>query len=105
VAGLVPHRPVSGAVCVLLAARSSSLWTGRAIAQWLGTRSYSLYLWHWPIVVTLAYLEWQADARAVAAGLALTLVLAHLSYHLVENPARLQLYWQLPGLVFVGMTV
>jgi hypothetical protein len=42
-------------------------------------------------VVTLAYLEWQADARAVAAGLALTLVLAHLSYHLVENPARLQL--------------
>ena len=83
--------PVSGAVAVLLAARSSSYWTGNPIAQWLGNRSYSIYLWHWPIVVALTYLEWQTDPRAVASGFFLALVLGHFSYHWVENPARQQL--------------
>ena len=83
--------PVLGAVAVLLAARSASPWTGHAAAQWLGSRSYSLYLWHWPIMVALSYLEWQAHAPATAAGLALTLVLGDLSYRLVELPSRVQL--------------
>ncbi|CDS52596.1 O-antigen acetylase [Polaromonas sp. CG9_12] len=83
--------PVLGTVAVLLAARSASPWTGHAAAQWLGTRSYSLYLWHWPVMVALGYLEWQTEAPAVAAGLALTLVLGDLSYRLVERPAQMQL--------------
>ena len=83
--------PVLGTVAVLLAARSASSWTGHAAAQWLGSRSYSLYLWHWPVMVALNYLEWEADAPAIAAGLALTLVLGDLSYRLVELPARMQL--------------
>ena len=40
--------PVAGAALVLLAARERSLWTASLPAQWLGTRSYSIYLWHWP---------------------------------------------------------
>lgn len=83
--------PALGTVGVLLAARTVSGWTGNPVAQWLGTRSYSLYLWHWPIVVALTYLEWQADTRAIAAGLVLTLVLGDLSYRLVETPARVHL--------------
>lgn len=83
--------PVLGTVGVLLAARSVSGWTGNPVAQWLGTRSYSLYLWHWPVVVALTYLEWQADPKAIAAGLVLTLVLGDLSYRLVETPARVHL--------------
>lgn len=83
--------PVLGTVGVLLAAQPISRWTGNPVAQWLGTRSYSLYLWHWPIVVALTYLEWQADPKAIAAGLVLTLVLGDLSYRLVETPARVQL--------------
>lgn len=83
--------PVLGTVGLLLAARRESRWTGHPVAQWLGTRSYSIYLWHWPIVVALTYLEWQANPGAIAAGLALALVLGHLSYHGVENPARRQL--------------
>ncbi len=79
--------PVAGAVLVLLAARSSSLLTGSAIAQWLGTRSYSLYLWHWPIVVALVFYQSRTDAAAIAAGLVLTLLLGHLSYLLVETIA------------------
>ena len=83
--------PVLGAVGVLLAARSASPWTGHPAAQWLGTRSYSLYLWHWPVMVALTYLGWQAHPQAIAAGLALTLLLGDLSYRLVEVPARRQL--------------
>jgi peptidoglycan/LPS O-acetylase OafA/YrhL len=80
--------PVCGAVLVLLAARPVSIWTGSSIAQWLGTRSYSLYLWHWPVVVGLAYFDVLQNVMAVAGGLALTLALGHLSYALIENPGR-----------------
>ncbi|MEC5214205.1 peptidoglycan/LPS O-acetylase OafA/YrhL [Polaromonas sp. CG_9.5] len=83
--------PVTGAALVLLAARNASLWTAHPVAQWLGTRSYSLYLWHWPLVVALVYAERQTDPVAIAAGLIATLVLGQLSYALVETPARLGL--------------
>lgn len=83
--------PVMGAAGILMAARPDSSWTAHPVAQWLGTRSYSLYLWHWPIVVALTYLGWQADPQAIAIGLLLTLVLGDLSYRLVESPARIHL--------------
>lgn len=83
--------PVLGTAAMLLANRSSSLWTGSPVAQWLGTRSYSLYLWHWPIVVALTYLELQSDSASITAGLVLTLILGELSYKLIEKPARIYL--------------
>lgn len=83
--------PVLGTATILLAARPVSRWTGTSVAQWLGTRSYSLYLWHWPVVVALTYFNLRADLGAVAAGLLLTLVLGDLSYRWVETPARVQL--------------
>lgn len=82
--------PVLAAVMVLLAARTDSVWTGHPIAQWLGTRSYSLYLWHWPMVVALVYLDAQEAPWAVAAALAITLLLGHLSFQWVESTARLR---------------
>lgn len=90
--------PVSGSVLVLLAIRPDSRWTGGALMQWLGTCSYSLYLWHWPVVVALVYLQWQAEPVAICVGLLLTMVLGHLSYRWVETPARqklsqLQIQW------------
>jgi peptidoglycan/LPS O-acetylase OafA/YrhL len=55
---------------------------------WLGARSYSLYLWHWPVVVWLTPSA-QADTLELtwvnAARLALTLVLAEASYRGVEK--------------------
>lgn len=83
--------PVAGAVAVLLAARTASPWTGNPVAQWLGTRSYSIYLWHWPLVVALSYAGWLAQPVAIAAGLVLTLALGDLSYRLIETPARVGL--------------
>jgi hypothetical protein len=73
---------------ILIAARADTLWTGNQLAQWLGTRSYSLYLWHWPVVVALTYAQRQTDPAFIAAGLGLTLILGQLSYRWVEIPAR-----------------
>lgn len=80
--------PVAGAMMVLLAAREGSLWTGNSLAQWLGDRSYSLYLWHWPVYVGLVYAELQRQPIWIASGVVASLILAHFSYILVEVRCR-----------------
>ena len=80
--------PVTGTLLVIFAARTNSLWTGASWMQWIGTRSYSLYLWHWPIVVALTYYGQQFDPAFVTAGLILTVILGHLSYVFIETPSR-----------------
>jgi peptidoglycan/LPS O-acetylase OafA/YrhL len=60
-----------------------------AAAEWLGDRSYSVYLWHWPIVILLPiYLGRELGPVSKLAAIALTLVLAELTYRFVENPVR-----------------
>ncbi len=52
---------------------------------YLGKISYSLYLWHWPIIVFLRYTN---PTLNVWIALSLTFIFAIASYHLVENPFR-----------------
>lgn len=80
--------PVLGTVFIILANQSQLFLTVNPVAQWLGDRSYSLYLWHWPLVVGLNFVGLQDDAHWVGAMLLLSLILAHLSYHFVEVPTR-----------------
>lgn len=81
--------PVSGAVLILLANNPKSPLTCSKFAQWLGTRSYSAYLWHWPLVVLLGYLNSTREPLAIALGMMTTLVLADISYRWFEQiPAR-----------------
>ena len=84
--------PVIGSALVLLAQRPTSLWTTTLIAQWIGQRSYSLYLWHWPAVVALTYVDRVDDVTFVVIALAVTTLLADLSYRFVEMPTRRQKY-------------
>ncbi len=58
--------------------------------RWIGTRSYSLYLWHWPVFVyTRPRLDWSLHGwQALAVRLALTVVLTELAFRLVERPIR-----------------
>ncbi|RIJ67812.1 acetyltransferase [Nakamurella silvestris] len=62
----------------------------------LGLRSYSLYLWHWPMLVIAARINHHAVPAWVAAGLAviLSLLCAEVSWRLVEDPIR---RWGLAG--------
>lgn len=79
--------PVVGTMLVLTSNRASP-WTGHRAAQWLGERSYSLYLWHWPVFVGLSFAQLQHDAIALAGGLLLTGLLGDLSCRWLEIPGR-----------------
>jgi peptidoglycan/LPS O-acetylase OafA/YrhL len=83
--------PVVGAMLVLAAARSDSLWTGSRAAQSLGNASYSIYLWHWPVVVGLAYADLLSNPWAIVTGLLASLLLGQASYRCVEQPTRKRL--------------
>ncbi|CFQ62725.1 acyltransferase family protein [Yersinia frederiksenii] len=80
--------PVTGAVLVLISARQKSIFTSNIVAQRLGTSSYSIYLWHWPIVVALTYLSLLDSFKWVLMALIATVMLGELSLKLVENPSR-----------------
>jgi peptidoglycan/LPS O-acetylase OafA/YrhL len=80
--------PIIGTVLVLVAANERSLLTGSRPMQWLGNRSYSIYLWHWPVAVALFYQQKIDQPAWIATGLAGALLLGQLSYWLVEVPSR-----------------
>ncbi|WKJ89206.1 acyltransferase family protein [Methylomonas montana] len=79
---------------------------------WIGQRSYSLYLWHWPVFVmfrwTVGLDVWPFNVLA----LGLTLVLGAVSYRWVESPLRknqrfkkIPAGWRIVGfLVFIGIS-
>jgi peptidoglycan/LPS O-acetylase OafA/YrhL len=58
--------------------------------RWIGLRSYGIYLWHWPVfMITRPQLDIAAEGLPLQAlRLAVTVVLADLSYRYVETPIR-----------------
>jgi peptidoglycan/LPS O-acetylase OafA/YrhL len=54
--------------------------------RWIGVRSYGIYLWHWPIYL----LVWPNEATLgeLAGMITATVLIAALSYSLVEKPVR-----------------
>jgi len=80
--------PVLGTTFIIFSNNQDCKLTNNTIAQWLGDRSYSLYLWHWPLVVALYFASLQNDWLWVFGAFLLSLALAHTSYHLVETPTR-----------------
>lgn len=81
--------------CAVLVAATSvadrrhglTLVLGSTPLAYLGRISYGIYLWHWPLAVWIVQGHGFSPRRA-ALAFALTLVLASLSYHLVELPIR-----------------
>ncbi len=85
--------PVAGTVAVLFAGakapqRGIGALLGAAPLQFIGARSYSWYLWHWPFIVFAAVLfpGITVGGRALAGAAALGV--AALTYRFVEQPVR-----------------
>jgi len=84
--------PTLGAV--MLIAAGSQAWFNRAVLGnrvlvWFGLISFPLYLWHWPLLVFARLMERTPPSAALRAGAVLAaIVLAWLSYHLLERPIR-----------------
>jgi peptidoglycan/LPS O-acetylase OafA/YrhL len=60
------------------------------VMDWIGKRSYGIYLWHWPIFMITrpgVDLPWNTSVT-FALRVALTFGIAELSYRYVENPIR-----------------
>ena len=80
-------------VAVMCAASTGSV-LGRVLdvrpLKWIGQRSYSIYVWHWPvIVVTRPGLDVHGPVLLIdIARLALIFALAALSYRYIEQPLR-----------------
>jgi peptidoglycan/LPS O-acetylase OafA/YrhL len=93
--GWVALAPVLGAVAVIAAGMPTGWWSPSWIYRlrpvgFLGDISYSLYLWHWPVVV-LAPFVLVGNQFTIWEGLAciaVLLVVSWLSRILVEDPVR-----------------
>lgn len=57
------------------------------VSSWIGDISYSLYLWHFPVIIILAALM-PADLTYYAACIVLIVLLSVGSFYLVEEPIR-----------------
>lgn len=85
--------PVLGSAAIIHAGASGSNiggWLlGRLPIVYIGRISYSLYLWHWPVIVLTRYVHALEPASEHFAFITvLSFLLAALSYHFVEQPFR-----------------
>ena len=53
---------------------------------WIGDRSYSIYLWHWPLLALCVW-RFPGSARAVIAAVIAAMILGALSYRFLETPS------------------
>lgn len=91
--GIAAAAPVLGTAAVIAGGFASAGWGPQVVLArrpmiWVGGLSYSLYLWHWPM---LRFWEWQVGEFSVLVGLVivtLSVVPSWLSFKLVESPIR-----------------
>ncbi len=94
--GAAAILPCGGAVLIIWAGESGSSVVGRILATrpvvFIGLISYSLYLWHWPLIVFqrmgILYGYGQSNLISTAVIFFLSIVLATATWAFVENPFR-----------------
>ena len=91
--GLAALAPVLGAAAIMHSGASGPSIAGRLL-QWrpvvyIGLISYSLYLWHWPLIVLTRYaMGMESITPYIPVLFAASLALGSLSYHFIEQPFR-----------------
>jgi len=94
--GYIALWPVTSAAMVLIAGSSQAplLGANRLLSlkplAWLGRISYSLYLWHWPLLVAYLTINY-STSPSLTAGITILLasiILAYITERYVERPFR-----------------
>ncbi|WP_131783358.1 acyltransferase family protein [Legionella gresilensis] len=84
---------------VLLIAAGSKAWLNRNLLAnrflvWVGLISFPLYLWHWPILSFIKITEPTPSKLLCLFGVGVAILLAWLTYQLIEKPIRFGAYRQ-----------
>lgn len=95
--GLPTLVPTLGAAAILAAGHCSlpqrvQAVVGLRAVQWVGDASYSIYLWHWPLIIVLPYAVTLSPRVADAVVIVGTLGLAAVSARWIERPFRFGLH-------------
>ena len=87
--------PVVGACLVIAGGTPAPRWAAESVlglspARWIGKLSYSIYLWHWPILIIAADAAGKSSLpfRQNIIWLLVALGAAVTSFYLVESPVR-----------------
>jgi peptidoglycan/LPS O-acetylase OafA/YrhL len=89
---------VAATLALLMAAEGaqthgvSTLLTVRPLV-WVGTLSYAVYLWHWPVIVLVDEVGEPSPWVMVAVATSASLVLAVISGRILEQPIRRSVRW------------
>lgn len=94
--------PVTGTVLLIAAGTGGDApgtgWLTNRVSQYLGRISYSVYLWHFPVIILLPALLPADGLLFTPAALLLILALSAASFHLVEYPLQhSSLFGRRPG--------
>ncbi len=88
--------PALGAVLLLYTGRSErslvKYFLSVTPVVWVGLISYSLYLWHWPVVVFMRYMGIEFTAVSSSFIVLLSILLGWISWKFVETPFRKSTY-------------
>lgn len=82
--------PVAATAAILAggAVRRSGRVASLNVLQWLGDRSYGIYLWHWPVIVLALPQSPLSRWPTLVVAIVITLLLSAASYRWIERPFR-----------------
>ncbi len=91
--------------------KAKQLFESKSLVE-IGKRSYSLYLWHWPVYVLFRWTTGLESFVEMFAALLITIILACFSYNYVEKPIRNSVFVKTKssfrvvfvGIIFIGIS-
>ena len=91
--GYAAALPVLGAAAVIATGTAAGrtgpiVLLGTKPFLWVGALSYSLYLWHWPLIVIATYHWGELSVERGLVVAAFSVIPAWITYRMIENPFR-----------------